>query len=57
MILNNNKFKDWQLENKEYLINIINIIINNLKKQNIVINNNYELKKNIIILIFNNRLI
>ena len=57
MILNNNNFIDWQLQNKEYLINIINIIINDLKKQNIVINNTYELKKNIIILIFNNRLI
>ena len=49
----NTKFINWQIENKLYLMNVFNIIINNLKKNNIEIKNEEKLRINLIKYIYN----
>ena len=48
-----NKFIYWQINNKTHLINISNIINNNLKKNNILINNEKKFHNDIIHYLYN----
>jgi hypothetical protein len=47
-----NKFINWQLENKNHIINIFNIVLNDLNEYDLVILDKKKLYENIVLYLY-----
>ena len=46
------KFINWQIENKQHIINIYNIIVNDLDNYELIINDKKKLYKDIVLYLY-----
>lgn len=46
------KFIEWQINNKNHIINIFNIIVNDLENYDLIINNKKNLYKDIVLYLY-----
>lgn len=47
-----NKFIEWQINNKNHIINIFNIIVNDLENYDLIINNKKNLYEDIVLYLY-----
>jgi hypothetical protein len=46
------KFIEWKINNKNHIINIFNIIVNDLEKYDLIINNKKNLYEDIVLYLY-----